>query len=139
MATSQRQTLSRGMRRRAMRFVMFTHSITSDWNHGNAHFLRGILRALHRAGHQTIACEPEDGWSLRNLRSEPNGAKAIAEFAEVFREIAVRRYGADPDLDMLLDGADVVSLHECTDPGLVAAIGDTRRTSGAVNVHLPGA
>ena len=41
-----------------MRFVLFTHSITSDWNHGNAHFLRGILRALHRAGHQTLACEP---------------------------------------------------------------------------------
>jgi spore maturation protein CgeB len=113
-----------------MRFVLFTHSITSDWNHGNAHFLRGILRALSRAGHQTLACEPEDGWSLRNLRGEPNGPKAMAEFAEAFREIAVHRYGADPDLDMLLDGADVVIVHEWTDPVLVAAIGVKRRTGG---------
>jgi spore maturation protein CgeB len=113
-----------------MRFVLFTHSITSDWNHGNAHFLRGILRALHRAGHQALACEPEDGWSLRNLRSEPEGARAIAEFAAAFPEIAVQRYGADPDLDRLLDGADVVIVHEWTDPALVSAIGAKRRTGG---------
>ena len=113
-----------------MRFVLFTHSITSDWNHGNAHFLRGILRALHRAGHQTLACEPEAGWSLDNLRSEPEGARAIAKFADLFPEIAVQRYGADPDLDALLDGADVVIVHEWTDPALVAAIGRMRRTGG---------
>ncbi len=113
-----------------MRFVLFTHSITSDWNHGNAHFLRGILRALHRAGHQARACEPEDGWSLRNLRSEPEGARAIAEFTAAFPGIAVQRYGADPDLDRLLDGADVVIVHEWTDPALVAALGDRRRAGG---------
>ena len=27
-----------------MRFVIFTHSLVSDWNHGNAHFLRGFAR-----------------------------------------------------------------------------------------------
>jgi spore maturation protein CgeB len=113
-----------------MRFVLFTHSITSDWNHGNAHFLRGILRALQRAGHQALACEPEDGWSLQNLRSEPDGARAIAEFTDVFPEIAVQRYGADPDLDALLDGADVVIVHEWTNPALVAAIGAKRRAGG---------
>jgi len=113
-----------------MRFVLFTHSITSDWNHGNAHFLRGILRSLHRAGHQTLACEPETGWSLDNLRREPEGERAIAAFAGAFPEIAVQRYGADRDLDMLLDGADVVIVHEWTDPALVSAIGAKRRTGG---------
>ena len=27
-----------------MKFVLFYHSLVSDWNHGNAHFLRGIVR-----------------------------------------------------------------------------------------------
>ena len=25
---------------------LFTHSLVSDWNHGNAHFLRGIATEL---------------------------------------------------------------------------------------------
>ena len=33
-----------------MRIAMFYHSLLSDWNHGNAHFLRGIAWELrHRA------------------------------------------------------------------------------------------
>ena len=33
-----------------MRVVMFYHSLLSDWNHGNAHFLRGIVRELIAIG-----------------------------------------------------------------------------------------
>jgi spore maturation protein CgeB len=113
-----------------MRFVLFTHSLVSDWNHGNAHFLRGILRELRRAGHQTLACEPHDSWSRRNLTSEPCGERALAEFASAFPDIPVTRYGATPDLDQLLDGADAVIVHEWTDPALVAAIGRKRRDGG---------
>ncbi len=29
-----------------MRIVYFTHSLASCWNHGNAHFLRGVLSEL---------------------------------------------------------------------------------------------
>jgi len=29
-----------------MRFVMFYHSLRSGWNHGNAHFLRGVVAEL---------------------------------------------------------------------------------------------
>ena len=29
-----------------MRIVYFTHSLRSCWNHGNAHFLRGVLRVF---------------------------------------------------------------------------------------------
>ena len=32
-----------------MRFVMFYHSLVSDWNHGNAPFLRGVASALDTA------------------------------------------------------------------------------------------
>ena len=31
---------------RPMRIVMFYHSLLSDWNHGNAHFLRGVVAEL---------------------------------------------------------------------------------------------
>ena len=34
-----------------MKIVYFTHSLSSCWNHGNAHFLRGVLRELVRRGH----------------------------------------------------------------------------------------
>ena len=34
-----------------MRIVFFVHSAVSDWNHGNAHFLRGLMSALTRMGH----------------------------------------------------------------------------------------
>jgi spore maturation protein CgeB len=113
-----------------MRFVLFTHSLVSDWNHGNAHFLRGIVRELRRAGHQTLACEPQDSWSRHNLTREPGGERALAEFASAFPDIPVTRYGATPDLDALLDGADAVIVHEWTDPALVAAIGRKRRDGG---------
>ena len=113
-----------------MRLVLFTHSLTSDWNHGNAHFFRGIVRELQRAGHETIVCEPADGWSRQQLMNEPDGAKALAQFATAFPGISVIRYDADPDLDRLLCGADVVIVHEWTDPALVKAIGRRRRSGG---------
>ncbi|HHY49168.1 MAG TPA: glycosyltransferase, partial [Alphaproteobacteria bacterium] len=50
-----------------MRIVLYTHSLVSDWNHGNAHFLRGVMRELKRRGHDAVALEPEDGWSRTGL------------------------------------------------------------------------
>ena len=29
-----------------MKLALFYHSLISDWNHGNAHFLRGVVREL---------------------------------------------------------------------------------------------
>ncbi len=39
-------------RRCAVKVAYFTHSLASCWNHGNAHFLRGVLRELIFAGHE---------------------------------------------------------------------------------------
>ena len=36
--------------RRGVR-LLYTHSFVSDWNHGNAHFLRGVARELQARGH----------------------------------------------------------------------------------------
>ena len=50
-----------------MRIVYFTHSLISCWNHGNAHFLRGVMRALLAEGHDVRVFEPAESWSRANL------------------------------------------------------------------------
>ena len=63
-----------------MRFLFYAHSLVSDWNHGNAHFLRGVMRELISRGHEAVALEPANGWSRANLL-EANGeaAKSMEE------------------------------------------------------------
>jgi len=109
-----------------MRFVFFVHSILSCWNHGNAHFLRGVARDLLARGHEVRLYEPHDGWSRTNLLSE-QGKAPLDEVAGLFPGLAPTFY--DPqaiDLDEALDGADVALVHEWTDPALVARIGRMR-------------
>ena len=113
-----------------MKFVLFYHSLVSDWNHGNAHFLRGIVRELTARGHEVAAHEPADGWSRRNLLAH-QGEQAIADFQVAFPGLHSTTY--DPralDLDAALDGADVVLVHEWNAPELVARIGRHRALGG---------
>src|ERR1700749_3174850 len=58
---------------RKLRIAYFAHSLRSDWNNGNAHFLRGLMRALGAIGHEIVVFEPHKGWSFANLMSEPCG------------------------------------------------------------------
>jgi len=117
-----------------MRLVYFTHSLLSCWNNGNAHFLRGVLRDLLHRGHDVRSYEPECGWSRANLLAE--GAGATAErFDQAFPELGPHAGFLGPDLDAMLDGADVVLVHEWNDPALVAAIG-SRRAQGAKFILL---
>jgi spore maturation protein CgeB len=113
-----------------MRFVMFCHSLVSDWNHGNAHFLRGICSELLARGHELAVYEPHDAWSRVNLEAE-HGHAPIEEFARVYPEL--HSTACDPatlDLDEALAGADVVLVHEWNDHALVARIGRHRRDGG---------
>lgn len=109
-------------------FRIFAHSWISDWNHGNAHFLRGLASALGRAGHQVRCYEERDGWSMRNLSEEAEGcaAKALIGFRKGFSELDVRFYTVNQELDKFLaaelSGADVVIVHEWNSPEAVAAI-----------------
>jgi spore maturation protein CgeB len=112
-----------------MRVLLYTHSLVSDWNHGNAHFLRGVLRELEARGHATLALEPADGWSRRHLLAD-RGEGAIARFEQDFPELSVQAYGADFDHERAIDGADLVIVHEWTEPALVARIGAARRGGG---------
>ncbi len=109
-----------------MRFAMFYHSLISDWNHGNAHFLRGVCAELLAQGHAVTVLERANGWSLRNLREE-HGDGPIAEFHRAYPQLRSRVYEPESlDLNEALDGVDVVIVHEWNDPKLVAQIGRHR-------------
>jgi len=109
-----------------VRFVLFYHSLVSDWNHGNAHFLRGVVRELQARGHEALVCEPNDGWSRRNLVAE-QGARPVAGFAAAFPELRALEYDlATLDLEALLADADVVVVHEWNPPELVERLGRHR-------------
>lgn len=109
-------------------FRFFAHSWISDWNHGNAHFLRGLASELVNQGHQVRCYEERDGWSMRNLAQEgkdTTGA-ALQAFRQAFPALDVRPYTNDDGLKEFLArelrGADVVIVHEWNPPELAAAI-----------------
>ncbi len=119
-----------------MRFVIFTHSLISDWNHGNAHFLRGIASELSARGHEVRIFEPSNGWSLSNLVAE-YGDGAIADFERAYPDLRSRFFDPESlDLAVALDGADVVIVHEWNDRGLVARIGKYRARNSSFHLFF---
>jgi spore maturation protein CgeB len=117
-----------------MRIVMFYHTLLSDWNHGNAHFLRGVATELISRGHEVDVYEPEDSWSYKNLLSE-HGQTPLKKFHAAYPTLNAHRYDrANLDLEAVLDGADLVLVHEWNDHELVRAVGEHRKRDG--NFHL---
>jgi spore maturation protein CgeB len=109
-----------------MKVVVFSHSLVSDWNHGNAHFLRGVVTELQERGHEVTVYEPADGWSRANLLRE-HGEAPLREFARTFPHLHGTPYDPrDFDVDTALDEADLVLVHEWNEPELVARIGAHR-------------
>lgn len=110
--------------------AMFYHSLVSDWNHGNAHFLRGIASELIARGHEVRIFEPRDSWSRLNLIRE-HGEKPVKMFHEAYPELESTAYDlASFDLDAALDGAELVIVHEWSDPELVRRAGERRARAG---------
>jgi spore maturation protein CgeB len=113
-----------------MHVVLFCHSLVSDWNHGNAHFLRGVVSDLIVRGHDVRVYEPRDAWSVQNLVADA-GPGAIDGYRAAYPGLDSQRY--DPaalDLDVALDAADLVLVHEWNSHDLVARIGEKRRAGG---------
>jgi spore maturation protein CgeB len=114
----------------------FAHSWVSDWNHGNAHFLRGLARELGRLGQRVRCYEQLGAWSLSNLmRHEGERAiGAIDDFRRKFPQLDVRFYNDDatlqPFLEEELNGADVVIIHEWNEPRIVNAILSLKKKFG---------
>ena len=111
------------------RFVYFTHSLQSCWNHGNAHFLRGVLGDLMARGHDVRAYEPAAAWSVENLMADA-GEPSLHGWKTAYPSLEATVYPADADLAGLVDGADVVIVHEWNEPALVAGLGALRRSGG---------
>ena len=112
-----------------MRIVMFYHSLVSDWNHGNAHFLRGVVTELLARGHSVRVMEPADSWSRGHLVRE-HGLQAVAGFHRAYPALRSSQYHLRTlDLDRELAGADLVLVHEWNEPSLVGALGRHRARS----------
>jgi spore maturation protein CgeB len=111
--------------------VLFCHSLRSDWNHGNAHFLRGILSECRHRGFDVLALEPADSWSAQNLL-EDHGPAALEAWREVYPPLPLVIYNrAQLDLDPVLEGAELVLVHEWNEPELVARIAAHRKASAS--------
>jgi spore maturation protein CgeB len=109
-----------------MKFVLFCHSLLSDWNHGNAHFLRGLVTELSARGHEVTSFERVDAWSPVSLAAD-HGGLPLSELREHYPLLDVTRYAAgELDLEAVTDGADVVIVHEWNEPELVEALGRLR-------------
>src|SRR3546814_12540955 len=74
-----------------MKILYFTHSLLSCWNHGNAHFQRGLLRELKALGHQASVMQPVNSWSLSNLMAD-NVADGLSAFRIAYPELSTSRY-----------------------------------------------
>jgi spore maturation protein CgeB len=112
-----------------MKLAYFTHSLESCWNHGNAHFLRGVLRELKHAGHTVNVFEPSDSWSRSNLIAA-HGEAGLDAFRREYPELRARCYEPDDDPAELVGDSDVVVAHEWNEPALIAALGRLRRRAG---------
>lgn len=106
-----------------MKIAMFYHSLASDWNHGNAHFLRGVTTALIEKGYSVKVYEPENSWSRENLIRDHGKAKA-EEYKEYYPLLETTFYNPEnPDYDKMLKGVDIVIVHEWNEPQLIKEIG----------------
>ena len=113
-----------------MKISMFYHSLLSDWNHGNAHFLRGVVAELINRRHEVKVYEPKDNWSLTNL-IEGHGESYLEEFQRTYPQLKSIFYEAENiNLEELLSDQDLVIVHEWNDHSLVKAIGEYHAKTG---------
>jgi hypothetical protein len=120
---------------RKLRVAYLAHALRSDWNNGNAHFLRGLLRGLQALGHEVQAFEPVREWSINNLRAEVQGERSLEQFAETYSDLRIITYGAPAGDDAAywrgtLRDVDVVILHEWNPPGLAKLLLEVREKAG---------
>jgi spore maturation protein CgeB len=118
-----------------VKFVFFTHSLVSDWNHGNAHFQRGVMRELVARGHRAVAAERVGAWSRTNLLEEA-GSAAVSDFRMRLPELVSVTYEGLEGVDALVEDADVVIVHEWTEADVVAHLGRLRVRGAAWTLLL---
>ncbi len=115
------------------RLAYFAHTLRSDWNNGNAHFLRGLMRAMIEFGHDITIYEPEREWSIDNLRSEAMGEDSLETFLRVYAELDIRTYSPEQSTELWhqrLRNTEIVILHEWNPPRLANMLLDLRELVG---------
>lgn len=109
-----------------MKFTLFYHSLVSDWSHGTAHFLRGVVSDLLKRGHQVQVFEPADGWSRENLLAD-HGPHALEQFYAAYPRLESQLYDRENlDLQQIAEASDVIIVHEWNEPWLVNGLGELR-------------
>jgi spore maturation protein CgeB len=110
-----------------MRIALFYHSLISDWNHGNAHFLRGIVSELLDQKHDVRVYEPSGAWSVKNLEADADG-DFRERFARAYPTLDSQPYDFETfDFEQALHDVNLVIVHEWNDPRLVDLIAALRR------------
>jgi spore maturation protein CgeB len=110
-----------------MKIVMFYHSLISDWNHGNAHFLRGTASEFIIRGYEVEVWEGENSWSRMNLISD-YGKSLTEEFKSYYPLLTPRYYNEeDPQLEAKVKDANIVIVHEWNRHEIVAALGELKK------------
>ena len=110
------------------KIALFCHSLVSDWNHGNVHFLRGLMGELVRMGNQVRCYEELGSWSLTNLMKfeGERAIDAIDNFRQSYPELDIRFYNSRENFQQFiqyeLKETDVVLLHEWNDPFVVNSV-----------------
>jgi spore maturation protein CgeB len=115
-----------------LKIILFCHSLLSDWNHGNAHFLRGICSELIERGHNIAVYEPENSWSYQNLIAD-EGERFFREFETAYPHLRSNRYRT-LDLDEILGEAQLAIVHEWNAPELIHEIGTFRANAPSLRV-----
>jgi spore maturation protein CgeB len=109
-----------------LRISLFYHSLVSDWNHGNAHFLRGVVAELLARGHEVRVYEPRDGWSRTNLVAE-HGTAPLLAFRRQFPALRSILYDHRLDPRPIVASSELTIVHEWNDRELVRKIGAAPR------------
>src|SRR5579859_6549829 len=113
-----------------MKIVIFCHSLVSDWNHGSAHFLCGLVSELVARGVDVHVHEPRVDWAASQGLERLSG-EAMEGFKRAYPDLESRVY--DPglnDVGKALSGADAVIVHDLTDPALARRIGEHHKSKG---------
>ena len=89
-----------------------------------------MLSELRARGHAVESWEQASSWSARNLLVE-RGPGALEDFARRWPGLPAHVYEPSSlELGRVLDGADVVLVHEWNEPDLVRQVGELRARGG---------
>lgn len=114
-----------------MKIRLLYHAVRSDWNNGNAHFLRGIATELAARDHDVVILEPADNWSTRSLLAD-EGPAALDGFAAQFPLLRVETYAGIAAVDAWVRDADLVIAHEWSEVALLQRLVRLRAEHGFV-------